>query len=60
MSRLNPLERSIFTKKKVKDGKIKEVLPGGVHQWKKGGHKEWVKEGEYGGCVLQLRIIMEQ
>jgi hypothetical protein len=44
----------------VKDGKIKEVLPGGVHQWKKGGHKEWVKEGEYGGCVLQLRIIMEQ
>jgi hypothetical protein len=36
---------------KMKDWKVKQVLPGGLVPVGGGGYKERVKEGDYGGNV---------
>jgi chitinase len=35
----------------MENRKAKQVLSGGWHQWERGGYKERVKEGEYGGIL---------
>jgi hypothetical protein len=35
----------------MKDRKVKLVLSGGWYQWERGGYKERVQEGEYGGIL---------
>jgi hypothetical protein len=37
----------------MKDRKVKQVLLG-VYQWEWGRHKERVKEGQYGRCILYI------
>jgi hypothetical protein len=44
----------------MKDRKAKQVLSGGGYQWKEGGHKEIVKEGEYSECILHSCTKIEQ
>jgi hypothetical protein len=44
---------------KMQDRKVKQVLSGGGYQWR-GGNKERVKEGEYGGSILYSCMKMEQ
>jgi hypothetical protein len=36
----------------MKDKKVKQILSGVGYQWEGRGHKERVKEGEYGGSIL--------
>jgi hypothetical protein len=48
----NPPELSIYTFFKMKDRRAKRVFSGDGFQWEEVGHKERVKEGQYGGCVL--------
>jgi chitinase len=43
----------------MKDRKVKQVLSGGWHQWKWGGHKERV-EGECAGNTMSSCTIMEK
>jgi hypothetical protein len=47
---------SFFLKKK----KVKELLSRDGYQWKEGGHKERVKEGEYDTGILYSSMKTEQ
>jgi hypothetical protein len=40
--------------------KDKKVLSGGGYPRKGGGHKERVKEGKYGGCILYACMKIKQ
>jgi hypothetical protein len=44
----------------MKGRKEKQVLSQGWHQWERGGHKERVKEGEYGRSIMYSCMKMEQ
>jgi hypothetical protein len=44
----------------MKERKVKQVFSGGEYQWEGGGHKETVKEGEYGGYILYSCMKIEQ
>jgi hypothetical protein len=43
----------------MKERKVKQVFSGGEYQWEGGGHKETVKEGEYGGYILYSCVEIE-
>jgi hypothetical protein len=44
----------------VKDRRVKQVCSGAEYQWEVGRHKERVNEGEYGGCVLDSYMKIEE
>jgi hypothetical protein len=44
----------------VGDRNIKQVLFGDWYQWKRGGDKERVQEGEYGGDFMYSWMKMEK
>jgi hypothetical protein len=44
----------------MKSRKIKQVLSRGGYQWKGGGHKERVNEGEDGECILYSCMKIEE
>jgi chitinase len=44
----------------MEDRKVKQVLFGGWHQWEEGGHKERVKEGEYGRNIMYSCMKMKK
>jgi hypothetical protein len=52
MPRQNPLGLSIFTLKKKKDRRAKQVVCRGGSYWEGGGPKERVNESEYGRCIF--------
>jgi hypothetical protein len=39
--------------------RVKWVFSRGGCQWDRGGHKERVNEGEYGGCILYSYMKIE-
>jgi hypothetical protein len=41
----------------MKDKKVEQVFS--WYQWEGGGHKEKVKDGKYGGCILYLCMKIE-
>jgi hypothetical protein len=43
----------------MKDRKVKQVLSRGWYQWGREGHKEMVKECEYGGSTTYSCMKME-
>jgi hypothetical protein len=43
----------------MKGRKVKQVLSRYGYQWEWRGHKEMVKEGEYGGIILYLCMKIE-
>jgi hypothetical protein len=44
----------------MKDGKVKQVLTGNEYQWEREEHKERMKEGEHGGCILYSCMKIEE
>jgi hypothetical protein len=40
--------------------RVKQFFSRGGNQWEGEGKTEWVKDGEYGGCVLYLFMKIEQ
>jgi hypothetical protein len=46
--------------RKMKDRRVKQVFSGGWVPEGWGGHKEMVKEGECGGCILYLYVEIEE
>jgi hypothetical protein len=53
-------ELSKYTLKKMKDKNVKQILPKDGYQWEGGRHKERVKEGEEGRCILHSCVKIEQ
>jgi hypothetical protein len=45
---------------KMENRKLKQVLPGGWHQWGGRGYKETMQEGEYGGNTTYSCMNMEK
>jgi hypothetical protein len=43
----------------MKGRKVKQVFSGGGYQWEEGRHKERVKDGQYGGCILYSCMEIE-
>jgi hypothetical protein len=44
----------------MKDRKVKQVLYGALYQWEGKGHKEKVKEGEYGRSTMHSCMKMKK
>jgi hypothetical protein len=44
----------------MKDRKVKQVLSGVWYHWEWGGHKERMKEGEYGSNIMYSCMKMEK
>jgi hypothetical protein len=56
--RQNPLELPTYTlKNERQEGKTGSVR--GRYQWERGGHKEWVKEGEYENRTMKPVTIVQ-
>jgi hypothetical protein len=44
----------------MENGKVKQVLSGGLAPMRGGGYKERVEEGEYGGDIMYSCMKMEK